>query len=104
MHKLESLVEVKFPSWQISSTRSSKIECYDTNVILKKPYPYITKKWLEGFEQVVMADKKGKIMKNVKRQTENELELIVEVLADLENNSAISLEKSALKQSVNNEL
>ena len=51
-----------------------------------------------------MADKKGKIMKNVKRRTENQLELFVEVLADLENNSAISLEKSALKQSVNNEL
>ena len=51
-----------------------------------------------------MADKKGKIMKNVKRRTENELELFVEVLADLENNSAISLEKSAPKQSANNEL
>ena len=51
-----------------------------------------------------MADKKGKIMKNVKRRTENQLELFVEVLADLENNSAISLEKSALKQLANNEL
>ena len=43
-------------------------------------------------------------MKNVRRRTENELELFVEVLADLENNSAISLEKSALKQLANNEL
>ena len=51
-----------------------------------------------------MADKKDKTTKNNKRWTENELELFAEVLADLENNFAISFEKLALKKIANNEI
>ena len=51
-----------------------------------------------------MADKKGKTTKNARRWTENELELFVKVLAYLENNFALSLEKFALKKSANNEV
>ena len=50
-----------------------------------------------------MADKKGKNAKNARRWTENMLELFAEVLADLENTFAISLEELALKRSANNE-
>ena len=43
-------------------------------------------------------------MKNTRRLTENKLELFAEVLADPENNFAISLEKLALKKLANNEV
>ena len=51
-----------------------------------------------------MADKKGKTTKNTRRWTENELELFAEILADPENNFAISLEKLTLKKSAINEV
>ena len=51
-----------------------------------------------------MADKKSKTTKNARQWTQNELELFAEVLADPENNFAISLEKLALKKSANNEV
>ena len=47
---------------------------------------------------------KGKTAKNATRWTENELELLAEVLADPENNFTISLEKLAQKKSFNNEV
>ena len=50
-----------------------------------------------------MADKKSKTTKNTRQWTENELELLAEVLADPENNFAISVDKLALKKSFNNE-
>ena len=46
----------------------------------------------------------SKTMKNVRRWTENELELFAEVLADPEKNFAISLKKLVLKKSANNEV
>ena len=49
-----------------------------------------------------MADKKSKTTKNTRQWTENELELLAEVLADPENNFAISVDKLALKKSSNN--
>ena len=51
-----------------------------------------------------MADKKGKTKKNATRWAENELELLAEVLADLENNFDVSLEWFAIKKSANNEV
>ena len=62
------------------------------------------KKWFGRFEQVIMADKKGKTKKNATRWAENELELLAEVLADLENNFDVSLEWFAIKKSANNEV
>ena len=44
-----------------------------------------------------MADKKVKTMRNARQWAEKELELSAEVLADPENNFAISLEKLALR-------
>ena len=49
-----------------------------------------------------MADKKGKTMENARRWADNELESFAEVLADPENNFAISLEKLALKMLAKN--
>ena len=51
-----------------------------------------------------MADEKGETTKSARRWTQNELELFAEVLADLENNFAISFEKMALKKSASNEV
>ena len=56
------------------------------------------------FEQIIVANKKAKTTKNPGRWTENELEFFAEVLADPENNFAISLEKLALKKSANSEV
>ena len=54
---------------------------------------------LDKFEEVIIADKKGKTTKNAGRWTQNEIELFAKVLADLEKTFAISLEKLALKKS-----
>ena len=51
-----------------------------------------------------MADKEGETTKSARRWTQNQLELFAEVLADLENNFAISFEKVALKKSASNEV
>ena len=51
-----------------------------------------------------MAHKKIKTTKNARGWTGNELELFAEVLADPENNFAISLEELVLKKSANYEL
>ena len=51
-----------------------------------------------------MTDKKDKNTKSTRRWTENELELFAEVLVDLENNLAISLESLTLGKSANNEI
>ena len=51
-----------------------------------------------------MAYNEGKTKKNVRRWTDNELELFAEVLADPKNNFAISLEKLAIKKSASNEV
>ena len=51
-----------------------------------------------------MAYIEGKTTKNVRRWTDNELELFAEVLADPKNNFAISLEKLAIKKSASNEV
>ena len=50
-----------------------------------------------------MAYIEGRTTKNVRRWTDNELELFAEVLADPKNNFAISLEKLAIKTSASNE-
>ena len=54
--------------------------------------------------KLIVANKKAKTTKSARRWTENKLELFVEVLADPENNFAISLEKLALRKPVNNEV
>ena len=51
-----------------------------------------------------MTHKKGKTTKNARRWTGNELELFADVLADPENNFAISLEELVLRKSANYEL
>ena len=51
-----------------------------------------------------MVHKKGKTTKNTRRWTGNVLGLFAEVLADPENNFAISLEELELKKSATNEL
>ena len=48
--------------------------------------------------------KNVKLRKNARRWTENKLDLLAEVMADPENNFAISLEKLALKNSAINEV
>lgn len=57
----------------MQSKKSSRIEFYDTTVLLKKICSYYHEKWLDRFEQVI-ADKKDKT-------TKNDLELLAEVLA-----------------------
>ena len=55
---------------------------------VKKIYSDYHKKWLDSFEQVSVADKKGKNTKNAAWWSENELELLSEVSANPENNFA----------------
>ena len=50
-----------------------------------------------------MAYNEGKTTKNVRRWTDNELELFAEVLADPKNNFAITLERVAPKKTSYNE-
>ena len=70
----------------------------------KKIYSYYHKKWLDRLKQIISwQTKKSKTAKNTRQWTENELELLAEVLADPENNFAISVDKLALKKSSNNE-
>ena len=46
----------------MQSKKSSRIEFYDTTVLLKKICSYYHEKWLDRFEQVI-ADKKDKTTK-----------------------------------------
>ena len=50
-----------------------------------KLYSYYHKKWLDRLEPII-----SKTTKNIREWTENELELLAEVLVDPENNFAIS--------------
>ena len=56
----------------MKSKKSSRMECYDTTVLLKKIYSYYQKKRCDRCEQAITADKKGKTTKNARRWKENE--------------------------------
>ena len=64
---------------------------------VKKTYSYYDEKFLDRFKKVIKAGKNVKTTKNARRRKENKLELFAEVLADPENNFAISMERLVLK-------
>ena len=49
----------------MKNKKSDRIECYDTTAVLKNLF-LLSQKLLERFEQVIIADKKGKSTKTAR--------------------------------------